>query len=72
MSRNIANANQLSDDRDVSRDVTVQLRLTTAERDAIKAAADKSGMTLSEWIRWCCGLKTETTIDPPVKSKRGK
>ncbi len=61
---------------DVPRGVTFQLRLTLAEREALKAAAQKRGLKLSEFIRQCCGLKTTTTetvvVEPPAVKRRNK
>lgn len=34
-----------------NRDVTFRIRLTVAERDAIQAAADNEGLSMSEWAR---------------------
>jgi uncharacterized protein (DUF1778 family) len=51
----------MSDDSDVKRDVVVRLLVTQAERDAMQAAADKDGQTLSEWIRRRC-IRTSTTV----------
>ena len=40
-------------DPDQAKGQYIQLRLTAAERDEYKAAAERAGVSLSEWIRGC-------------------
>lgn len=62
VSRRLSSAVEMSDHLDVNRDVLVRLLVTKAERDAMQDAAEKAGLTLSEWIRRQC-IKTTTTVD---------
>lgn len=40
-------------DPDQAKGQYIQLRLTAAERDEYRAAAERAGVSLSEWIRGC-------------------
>lgn len=72
-SQNLSLTRESGDDHDVNRDVLVRLLVTQAEKDAMQAAADREGITLSEWVRQCCFITTTTvqttvqttTITPP-------
>lgn len=62
MAENMTTDDGAREDRGVTRDVTIQLRVTQAEHDAMKAAAEAEGLTLSEWIRKRC-IKVTTKIE---------
>lgn len=69
MGQNLDAAHAPREHRDVPR-VLIQLRVTEAERAAMKSAADKSGLTLSEWIRQRCLVTTTKIKAPVIKPKR--
>lgn len=62
---NLHTAPEPRDHLEVPRGKIIQLRVTDTELAAMRAAAKKSGLTLSEWVRQCC-LTTTTTIEPTV------
>lgn len=68
MAQNLSLAHTMGDDPDVKRDVVIKLLVTQTERDAMQAAADEDGITLSEWIRRRC-IKTTTTIEVTPQSR---
>ena len=62
------------EDAAVDRDVTIRLRVTAAEAKAWRGAADKAGLTLSEFIRRRVTGEQTIRIEappPPKPAKRG-
>ncbi|HEY1555099.1 MAG TPA: hypothetical protein VGF94_09740 [Kofleriaceae bacterium] len=60
----------------VDRDVTIRLRLTAAEAKAWRVTAEKSGLSLSAWIRMRVAgdtvVKLEAPPPPSVKPRKGR
>jgi hypothetical protein len=53
-----------------TKDALIQLRVTSAERDAWQEAAELSEMTLSDWIRQRCN--GPAALPPQLKTKGAK
>ena|SRR5450756_1496119 len=49
-------ASFIEEEGEEARGFTLRVRLTESERDAIQAAAEKAGRTMSEYVRDACGL----------------
>lgn len=48
------------------KDDSVRVRLTTAEKELFKVKAYNAGMTVSDYIKYCC------LINPPVIKTKNK